>query len=205
MALLFTAFFVAGCSKGTTSQTATQVPDYALTCVGVLPASLAPRYDDVIDTVEKKQLENGLLTLDALLAQQFGGRPDIRLVNRSQLSGMDGTLATDALARARVVADRVSCNAVLETTLKRFRDRIGGEYTAKEPASVAFDFRLIAVPDGRILCSGSFDEVQKSVMENLYNLKSATKRGFTWITAEELMREGLADRLKECPYLAPGE
>ena len=203
LALVVTAFALAGCSGGTTSAPASQQPDYAVTCVGVLPAAKAASYDETVSPARQKQLENGLITLDALLVEHFSGRPDIRFVNRVQLSGLDS--GNDALTRARVVADKVSCNAVLETTLKRFKERVGGEYTAKEPASVAFDFRLIAMPDGAVLCSGSYDEVQKSVMENLYNFKSATKRGFTWVTAEELMREGLDDRLNSCPYLTPDE
>jgi hypothetical protein len=202
MVLVLTAFAAAGCSRGTTSPAAPQEPDYAVTCVGVLPAVVATSFDESVSVAEKKQLENGLVTLDALLEQHFSGRRDIRFVNHSQVSSLATAPGADALARARVVADKVSCNAVLEITLKRFRERIGGEYTAKEPASVAFDFRLIAVPDGTVLCSGSYDEVQKSVMENLYNFKSATERGFTWVTAEELMREGLEDRLDACRYLA---
>ncbi len=118
---------------------------------------------------------------------------------------MGENLPAQSLARARVIADRLSCNTVLETTLRRYKDRVGGQYTAKNPASVAFDFRLIAIPEGVVLCSGTFDEVQQSVMENLYNFKSATERGFTWVTAEQLMREGLRARFSECPYLAEDE
>jgi hypothetical protein len=89
--------------------------------------------------------------------------------------------------------------------LRRYKDRVGGQYTAKEPASVAFDFRLIAIPEGAVLCSGTFDEVQKSVMENLFNIKAATERGFTWVTAEQLMREGLRARFEKCSYLSNEE
>jgi hypothetical protein len=38
-------------------------------------------------------------------------------------------------------------------------------------------------------------------MENLFNFSSARKRGFTWVTAEEMLREALQSKLSECPYL----
>jgi hypothetical protein len=158
-----------------------------------------------VPAAEAEKLQDGIRVLDRLLKQHFISRSDVRLVSDSQISGMDKNLPAQPLARARVIADRLSCNAVLETTLRRYRDRIGGEYTAREPASVAFDYRLIAIPEGTILCSGTFDEVQKSIMENLYNLKSASERGFTWVTAEQLMKEGLRVRFAECPYFAADE
>ena len=37
-------------------------------------------------------------------------------------------------------------------------------------------------------------------MENLLSLGNASSRGFSWITAEQLMREGLKERLDQCGY-----
>ena len=178
-----------------------------LSSVGEIARQIATveNFDEVVPAAEKKQLQNGVHVLDELLKQQFISRPDVRLVSDGQISGMDENLPAQPLARARVIADRLSCNAVLETTLRRYRDRVGGKYSAKDPASVAFDFRLLAIPKGTVLCSGTFDEVQQSVMENLFNFKSATERGFTWVTAEQLMREGLRARFSDCPYLAGDE
>jgi len=42
-------------------------------------------------------------------------------------------------------------------------------------------------------------------MENLFNIKAATERGFTWVTAEQLMREGMWDRFEKCSYLSDEE
>jgi len=205
LVLLSLLLLSVGCSKKTDTSPASQVPDYAVTCIGVLPVAIADNFDKIVSAAEKKQLQNGVQVLNELLKQQFISRPDVRLVSDGQISGMDENLPAQPLARARVVADRLSCNTVLETTLRRYKDRVGGQYTAKDPASVAFDFRLIAIPEGTVLCSGTFDEVQQSIMENLFNFKSATERGFTWVTAEQLMREGLRARFSECPYLTEDE
>lgn len=205
LVLLSLLLLSVGCSKKIDTSPASQVPDYAVTCIGVLPVAIADNFDEIVSAAEKKQLQNGVQVLNELLKQQFISRPDVRLVSDGQISGMDENLPAQPLARARVVADRLSCNTVLETTLRRYKDRVGGQYTAKDPASVAFDFRLIAIPEGTVLCSGTFDEVQQSVMENLFNFKSATERGFTWVTAEQLMWEGLRARFSECPYLTEDE
>jgi len=205
LVLLSLLLLSVGCSKKTDTSPASQVPDYAVTCIGVLPVAIADNFDEIVPAAEKKQLQNGVQVLNELLKQQFISRPDVRLVSDGQISGMDENLPAQPLARARVVADRLSCNTVLETTLRRYKDRVGGQYTAKDPASVAFDFRLIAIPEGTVLCSGTFDEVQQSVMENLYNFKTATQRGFTWVTAEQMMKEGLRARFSECPYLTDDE
>jgi len=204
IALLCLFLLPFGCSqKNSTSPASAET--FVVTCVGVLPALSMADFDDSLSTAEEKQLQNGVHVLDSLLKQQFAGRSDIRLVSDGQISGMDVNLPAQPMARATLIADKLSCNAVLETTLRRYKDRVGGEYTAKEPASVAFDFRLIAIPDGTVLCSGTFDEVQKSVMENLFNIKAATERGFTWVTAEQLMREGMRDRFEKCSYLSDEE
>jgi len=171
----------------------------------VLPALSVADFDDTLSTAEDKELQFGVRVLDGLLKKQFSSRSDIRLVSDGQIAGMDVNLPAQPLERALVIAEKLSCNAVLETTLRRYKDRVGGAYTAKDPASVAFDYRLIAIPDGTVLCSGTYDEVQKSVMENLYNFRAATERGFTWVSAEQLMSEGLRDRFDECPYLSDEE
>ena len=53
-----------------------------------------------------------------------------------------------------------------------------------------------------MLCHGRFDEQQQSVMENLFTLGKAGRRGMTWLTAEELAREGLLGQLEQCKHLA---
>ena len=180
-----------------------QKPAFATNCVAVLPATSSVQFDASVPRAEKEQLEDGVLVLDRVLKKYFISRSDVRLVSDGQISGMGKNLPAQPLARARVIADRLSCNAVLETTLRRYKDREGSQYTARNPASVAFNYRLIAIPEGTVLCRGAFDETQQSLMENLLSFHSARERGFSWITSEQLLKEGVRDRFKECSYLAP--
>ncbi|HFQ89080.1 MAG TPA: hypothetical protein ENK27_03295 [Desulfobulbus sp.] len=192
---------LAGCGGRQPKAEKTQEPAVAVTCIAVLPAASVVNYDETISYAEAKKLRQGTRVLDRLLQEQFAGRKDIRFVTDSQLYGQEDSLSKNFLEQARAIANRVSCNAVLETTLWRYSERVGGEYTAKEPASVTFEYRLVETGKGRVLCQGRYDEVQKSVLENLYNLSKARERGFTWVTAEELMREGLRDKFNQCSYL----
>jgi hypothetical protein len=69
------------------------------------------------------------------------------------------------------------------------------------PASIAFDYKLLEAGSGRTLCSGVFDETQQALSENIFDFARFTKRGLKWITGEALAREGLEQRLSNCPPL----
>ena len=195
--------FAAGCGKKTTTGTAVpEEPKVAVSCIAVLPVTTVVDYEGTVSFADAKKLRDGVQIMESLLRQELAGREDIRFVGEGRIYGMKETIPEDFLSRARVIADHLSCNAVLETTIRRYSDRIGGRYTAEEPASVAFEYRLVEVVSGTVLCKGKFDEVQKSVMENLYNFKTSRMRGFTWVTAEELLKEGVKEKFDECSYLA---
>ncbi|NOQ47389.1 MAG: hypothetical protein GQ559_12115 [Desulfobulbaceae bacterium] len=195
--------FAAGCGKKTTTGAAVpEEPKVAVSCIAVLPVTTAVDYEGTVSFADAKKLRDGVQIMESRLRQELAGREDIRFVGEGQIYGMKETIPEDFLSRARVIADHLSCNAVLETTIWRYSDRIGGRYTAEEPASVAFEYRLVEVESGTVLCRGKFDEVQKSVMENLYNFKTSRMRGFTWVTAEELLSEGVKEKFDECSYLA---
>ncbi len=195
LSLLCLSLLSAGCGKpGAPSDP--EPSRYAVTCVGVLPSSLA--VGEAVSHETAKQLNYGLRIVDKSLQKFFVSRSDVRLVSDGQISGMKN-LPAQPLARAKVIADQLSCNAILETTLRRYQDRVGKGYSVEEPASVAFDYRLLSIPEGAVLCRGTFDKAQKTVMENILNLKG--NNAFTWMTADQLIQQGLSDRFADCPYL----
>jgi len=93
----------------------------------------------------------------------------------------------------------LGANAILAGYLYRFRERYGSEYSAGLPASVAFDIDLIRVEDGRILWEGHFNETQRSLTENLFQIGTFIKRKGKWIMAEELAIFGLEKVLQTFP------
>ena len=200
--ILALSFLSSGCSKKNLKSTA-QPPDFAVSCVAVAPAtSGTPLDSELLSQIEKKELDDGLYFFNKFLKKHFLSWQDVRLFSDGQLSDGEDSSASPSLERARKFADKLSCNAVLETALHRYKERVGGKMTAKEPASVAFEYRLLAMPDGKVLCQDSFDAEQQSLMGDLLSFREGTGGSLTWLTAEEFMTKGLRNRLGKCSYLA---
>jgi len=182
--LVMGCFIVAsGCATKEGPTAVSTAPDVAITCIAVMPVQPSVEFEDITTPAEKKTLKDGGQIMNGLLKQYLTGKVNARYVTEGQ-----GNV-------------KESCNAVLETTLSQYVDRVGGAYGVKEPAAVTFTYRLYEASNGKVLCHGRFDEKQQSVMENLLTLPKAKSRGLTWLTAEELLRDGLQERLGQCSYL----
>jgi len=199
------SFLLFGCgAKPDESSDSGQINLEQVSCIGVLPAAsigegeVAPVY-----IPDEEGFRQGIQVMNEILSQELGGKDKVRFAGLDQLEGLQLTGGESPLALARMVGQRVGCNAVLETTVRRYSERVGGRYSVESPAAVAFEMRLISLDSGSILWSAQFDETQKSVMENLLEWKKANTRKFTWITAEELMREGVRGKLADCLYFNP--
>lgn len=194
------AVIVAGCAAQEKTGPTAKAPDVTVSCIGVLPVRPAADMDEPMTGAESKNLQDGAAILDALLKESLRNRKDVRFLSAQQVEAVMGAEEPAGLEDSRSLAGQVSCNVLLETTISRYVNRVGGQYGVKEPAAVTFDYRLYEVNEGKVLCHGRFDERQQSVMENLLSLGKASSRGFSWITAEQLMREGLKERLDQCGY-----
>jgi hypothetical protein len=101
---------------------------------------------------------------------------------------------------AREAGQQLHYDAVLITSVERYRERDGSEYAVITPASVTFSLKLLAVESGRIIWSADFDQTQQALFENILKTRS-TGSGFTWLSAEELASAGLTKKLDNSPYL----
>ena len=169
-------------------------------CIGVLPATTIPVAQGAAGEKQAKILQQGASVLNRLLSQKLQGQAQVRFVGQDLLAGLSLTGGESSQALAKLVGERIGCNAVMASAVSRFNERDGGKYSAEKPASVAFDFRLLAVESGAVLWSATFDEAQRSVSENLYDWNKARSRGFSWVSAEELMAEGVRTKLANSPY-----
>lgn len=169
-------------------------------CIGILPVASAQVAQGPAGEMKAKSLRQGAEAMDSLLRQELQGQEQVRFVGPDLIAGLALTGGESSLVLARMVGERIGCNAVLETTVSRFDERAGGKYSVEKPAAVAFAFRLFAVDSGALLWSATFDEAQKSVMENLYAWNKAKSRGFSWVTAKGLMLEGIRAKLDNSPY-----
>ncbi len=94
---------------------------------------------------------------------------------------------------------RLGADAVVVGNIYRFRERVGSDYGAERPASVAFTLAMVRVEDSSVIWSTVFDETQHSLMENLFNIGTFFKRGGKWLTAEQLALYGLQEIVDELP------
>jgi len=164
----------------------------------ILPATIQRDRINQTDHAAADRLETGRQTLDFLLAEYVDGLNNVTMLGESEFEGMLGDFSGGLPAQARKVGAQLGSDAVLISTINRFVSRDASE---SRPASVAFDYQLIAVKSGQILCDGAFDETQQPLLYNIFSLRKAISRKFKWVSAEELLREGLVDRLDNCSAL----
>ncbi len=182
--------------------TAGKAASPAVSCFGVLPVQVSVAEDVVLSAAETKNLKTGAAVVDGLLRNALSGNAKARFVDADQTGGLQPPEAMIRLEASREVAQGVGCPALLETSVSRYVEREGGPYGVEQPAAVTLSYRLYDVSQGAVLCHGRFEEQQQAVMDDLFSIGKAGRRGMTWVTAEELAREGLLDQLRQCRALA---
>lgn len=178
-----------------------QVPIQPLSCIAVIPAVTSVDKDDTISYEDALLLEKGAAHATSFMADKLSGNSKVRLINSAQMShavkevsgGLSGTIAA--------LGEKVNCEGVLITTLRRYVQRDGTELAVDAPASADFKMVLRHAPTGTMLWSADFQETQEPFLSNIFSYNKMQKRGFHWVTAEELLEQGLEQRLDECPYL----
>jgi hypothetical protein len=134
--------------------------------------------------------------------------PNWRIVADSEVREVAETLPPGVEAvRLRQIGQAVYADAVLIGRVLRYRERVGDEWGAKSPASVAFVLDLIDVRRGDIVWSARFDETQKSLSENIFALGEVSQRGVRWLAADQLTQEGVKKAVTQLHQIiarAPG-
>ena len=201
LALSILLFLLAGCfgKTQTTPAITEQYPE--VRSIIVLPVETLVSSDEQTSLAKAQQLSRGAETMNRLLADYFTEMDSVKVISTEQQQVLTGDYKANRNAQAREIAQQLSCDAVLLTTINRYTERQGNDYSASKPASVAFDFKLMAAKSGRTICSGYFNESQKSLFENLFSFSGAAQRKFKWITASDLAAEGIRKRFDACPQL----
>ena len=118
--------------------------------------------------------------------------PNWQIVSESEMREVEQSLgATSELDRLRRLGEMVYADAVISGRIQRYRERVGDEWGAKSPASVAFVLDLVDARRGDVIWQASFDETQKSLSENIFAIGDIGERGIRWLTADQLAEEGV--------------
>lgn len=169
-----------------------------ISCVAILPARMGAEQAVSGTDEEQEKHPTGADYADSVLLQELAGNPKAKFVPSTQFQGESAGNLTEVIGNASA---STGCDAVLTTTVLRFAQRQGTSYAVDAPASAAFEMRIYSVPSGKVLWAGDFSETQQALMSNLFSFGKAKSRGFKWITVEELLAQGIKERVADCPYL----
>lgn len=186
--------------SGVTVKDASQEEITPLSCVAVLPAAAGYK-SGMQEEGGREQLLGGLSFLQSAVDAELRKSNVSRVVTPSLLPQGTGEVTEGRLGVIKEIGRQLQCEAALVSTLNRFKKRQGTKYSVDEPASVAFELRLVDTRTGQSLWGSNFNETQESLLSNMFSFGKAKSRGFTWITAEELMAGGVHDKLLKCPYI----
>ena len=190
-----------GCAAKEAAQTPAE-ETRTVNAIVVMPVEIIPADDQKRSAADEADLAKGSIVLDSLLAEYLAGKPNVRFMSAAERDTLgDKSFARCRTSAAITICQQVGGEAVLIVTLNRYRERLGNEYSVVHPASVAFDYKLLEAGSGRTLCAGVFDEAQQPLSENILDFFKFSKRGGKWITGETLAREGLQQKLANCPFL----
>lgn len=118
--------------------------------------------------------------------------PNWQIISESEVREIVQAIAPgNEAARLKRIGEMVYADAVLTGRVQRYRERVGDEWGAKSPASVAFVLELVDVRRGDVIWSARFDETQKSFSENILAFGDISQRGLKWLSAEQLTQEGV--------------
>jgi hypothetical protein len=122
--------------------------------------------------------------------------PRIRLIpDLAVAQALPGVHGATLEERALQLGKALQADGVIYGAVWRFRDRVGSEYGARYPASVAFQLNLIEVASGKRLWQGEFDQTQQPLSSNLLDWWMFWRAGPRWFTGAELARLGIEQLL----------
>lgn len=201
IALFLAAFLLLSCSAKKQPPVEDAKAPVAIASLIVLPPEIE-RPDNDSDYTATRQLEAGAAAINTILQEMMADKKNILLLSENQRESLLTDFSGNPQATARYIGQQLGVDAVMVTVVSRYRERDGGDYSVNQPASVSFKYHLIHVATGKALCMGVFDETQQTLLSNLFSFSKASSRGFKWVTAEQLAREGLREKLNDCQYLA---
>lgn len=180
---------------------AVQAPVEPLACIIVLPATTSVGKSDTIKYSDARDLEKGSTLATSVMSRELADNPKVRVLTSNQISTLIPEVSGGISGTIAALGKKLNCDAVLTTTIGRFKQRDGGQYASESPASTEFNMILRRASTGSVLWLADFKETQESFLSNIFSLDKAQSRGFKWISVEELLEQGIKERLATCPYL----
>jgi TolB-like protein len=126
------------------------------------------------------------------VARNWKVAPQRQVMQAVQRTPPGGSLDDAALQ----VGQSVGADAVLYGTVERYIQRVGAEYAADKPASVAFSLKLVDMKSKQVVWTARFSKTQQPLASNFFALPNFLENKGQWVQASELANEGVAQAIK---------
>ncbi len=193
--------FLASCSTTGGEVKDRQTALKQLSCIAVLPAGTTLDKQMMVGEGQDRSLEQGATFVTGIMARELKNNKKVHLISDSQAAGFAPEVSGGISGMVAAIGKKVGCDGVLVTTVRRFKQREGTEYASDEPASADLHMALMHAGSGAVLWTADFRETQESFLENILTFDKMQNRGFKWVSVEQLVEQGLTERLAVCPYL----
>jgi Peptidoglycan-synthase activator LpoB len=94
------------------------------------------------------------------------------------------------------VGQATGADAVLYGTVERYVERVGAEYAADKPASVAFSLKLVDMKSKQVVWTAKFSKTQQPLGTNFFNLPTFLENKGQWVLASELASAGVKQAIE---------
>ncbi len=91
----------------------------------------------------------------------------------------------------------VSADGVIYGTVERYKERVGMDYSAASPASVAFTLKFVDLKSKQIVWTAKFAKSQAALSQNLFDLANFVQRSGRWVRANEIAQEGVKEAVAD--------
>jgi hypothetical protein len=115
--------------------------------------------------------------------------PDVQ----DAMQKMPPTTAGNIDENALKLGHDVSADGVLYGTVEKYTERVGMDYSAASPASVAFSLKFVDLKSGQVVWTAKFAKSQAALSQNLFDLANFVQRSGRWVRAHEIAQEGVKE------------
>ena len=205
--LILTVFLLSACTtKEVRVKTLAKIPPFKR--VAVLPFSVTD-CQTCIDSYPTCQPQGDRIVCSNT-NNKIGYELSLSLAREIAIYGKYEVIEPQAAARIlpyvgqvsmKEIGSRLGVDVLVFGTINRFQERIGGPMTAKRPASVYFEISMIDARNGQKVWYAVFDRTQKSLSDDITNIRNFVRGGGKWLTAREFAEIGIAETIEQFPGL----
>lgn len=105
--------------------------------------------------------------------------------------------ASDLKKNALELGHKVLADAVMYGEIENYKERVGSDYAAASPASVAFTLYLLDIKSGQVVWNARFSKSQKALSENVFDVVAFVQNSGRWVRAHEIAAEGVDESVED--------